>query len=294
MTTRAQSRIRIAAIARPRRHAARIGQRAAGYTVMALVTVLIAAPLIWMLSTALKDTPEIYRKPITLLPRTVYWSNFRAAWNAKPFDRFYVNSLAVTAVLTMSHLVNSVLCAYALVFTRFRFRNALFLFVLGALMVPNEVTIVPNYLLMSTFGWVDTYQGLVVPTLGVVLGVFLLRQQFRAIPLEIVEAARIDGAGHLGILWNVVLPVARPTLVTVALIYVVSAWNAYLWPLIITNTLTMRTLPIGLRLLLDTEGNTRWGIVMAGVVIVVLPVVAFFLRMQRHLIEGLTSGSVKG
>ena len=287
---------RVAAV-RPARRARRAQfslLRPAGYLTMALVTAIIAVPLLWMLSTALKDTPEIYRKPITLLPESLRWSNFRQAWEAKPFGRFYINSIVVTTALTLSHLVNAVLCAYALVFLRFPFKRVLFMVVLGAMMVPGEVTIVPNYLLMAQLGWVDTYAGLIVPALGVALGVFLLRQAFLTIPRELIEAARIDGAGHLRILWSIVVPVTRPTLVTVALIYVVSGWNSYLWPLIITNSLEMRTLPVGLRFLLDTEGNTRWGIVMAGALIVVAPVVMFFVWMQRHLIAGLTAGSIKG
>src|SRR5262249_12085591 len=150
----------------------------------------------------------------------------------------------------------SILCAYALVFMAFPAKRLFFLFVIGALMVPAEVTIVPNYLMMADLGWVDTYAGILVPMLGAAFGVFLLRQQFRTIPKEIIEAARVDGAGHLGILWSVVLPVSRPAIATIGLIYVVSSWNAYLWPLIITNSLEMRTLPIGLNFLLDTEGNT--------------------------------------
>src|SRR5262249_852930 len=243
---------------------------------------------------AFKTTPEIYRTPVTLLPEHINLKNFRSAWNAVPFERFYINSLFVTGVVASVKVLNSVLSAYALVFMRFPGRRILFLFVIAALMVPHEVTIVPNYLLMADLHWVNTYQGIMLPLLAVAFGTFLLYQHFRSLPHEMIEAARVDGAGHLHILWSVVVPVSRPVIVTVALIYVVSGWNEYLWPPIVTNSLGMRTLPIGLNYLKDTEGNTQWGVVMAGALIVVVPVVAFFLWTQRNLIQGLTSGSVKG
>lgn len=295
MATQAPIRVVAAARTRSRRpHRRAVGWRAAGYVAMALIAVTVAVPLLWMVSAAFKSTPDIYRVPIRLLPETLRWSNFRSAWQAAPFDRFYLNSTVVALIETSVKVSNSVLSAYALTYLRFPAKRVLFFFVIAALMVPNEVTIVPNYLLMAELSWVNTYQGIVLPMLGVALGTFLLRQHFLSLPKEIIEAARVDGAGHGRILWSVVLPVSRPVVVTVTLIYVVSSWNAYLWPLIITNSLDMRTLPIGLGYLLDTEGNTRWGIVMAGGLIVVAPMVAFFLWTQRHLIRGLTAGSVKG
>jgi len=295
MTTQAEARTVAKARAGTRRVA--IGPllwRVAGYAALVLITALILVPLLWMISAAFKTRQEIYRTPVTLLPDQINLDNFRAAWEAAPFGRFYVNSLIVTGIVASVKVINSVLSAYALVFMRFPGRRILFLFVIAALMVPQEVTIVPNYLLMADLGWVNSYPGIIFPLLAVAFGTFLLNQHFRSLPREMIEAARVDGSGHLRILWSVVLPVSRPVVVTVALIYVVSGWNEYLWPLIVTNTLEMRTLPIGLNYLKDTEGNTQWGVVMAGALIVIVPVVAFFLWTQRHLIQGLTSGSVKG
>jgi sn-glycerol 3-phosphate transport system permease protein len=295
MATQAERRTLPAARQRIRRREMRpLLRRITGYAAMVLITALILVPLLWMVSAAFKTRAEIYRVPITLLPEQINLDNFTAAWNAAPFGRFYLNSLIVTGVVASVKVVNSVLSAYALVFMRFPGRQILFIYVIAALMVPNEVTIVPNYLLMADAGWVNTYQGIIFPLLAVAFGTFLLRQHFRSLPREMIEAARVDGAGHLRILWSVVMPVSRPVIVTVALIYVVAGWNEYLWPLIVTNSLEMRTLPIGLNYLRDTEGNTAWGTVMAGALIVVAPVVAFFLWTQRHLIQGLTSGSVKG
>lgn len=295
MATDTRTAPRIRAGARPRRlNLWRLGRLGAGYGVMLLISAVIAVPLLWMISAAFKTTPEIYRTPVTLLPDRLRWSNFADAWTSVPFGRFYLNSLVVTTLVAGIKVVNSVLSAYALVFMRFPGKKLVFIVVIAALMVPNEITIVPNYLLMADWGWVNSYPGIIVPLLAVAFGTFLLRQHFRALPREMIEAARVDGAGHLQILWSVVLPVSRPVVATVTLIYVVQAWNEYLWPLIITNSPEMRTLPVGLTYLLNVEGNTAWGTVMAGSVIVIAPVLAFFLWTQRHLIQGLTSGSVKG
>jgi sn-glycerol 3-phosphate transport system permease protein len=295
MATTAETRSRLAAAERSRRRSW-LGLRwvVGGYLTMILIAAVMAVPLLWMVTTAFKSVPEIYRTPITLVPERLRWENFRDAWQAVPFGRFLLNTLIVAGVATLVKVINAVVSAYALVFMQVRARKLLFMFVVAALMVPNEVTIVPNYLLIADLGWVNTYQGILLPMLGVAYGVFLLRQHFMSLPKEIMEAVRVDGAGHLRTLLWVVLPVSRPVVVTVTLIYLVADWNAYLWPLIVTNSLEMRTLPIGLAYLLDTEGNTRWGIVMAGSLIVVAPVLASFLWMQRHLVHGLTSGSVKG
>lgn len=268
--------------------------RAAGYATMIIVAVIIALPLLWMLFAAFKERAEIYSVPISFFPRTIDWGNFRQAWESAPFERFFINSIIVTFVATVVQVVNSIASAYALVFLKIRYRSAAFLVIIAALFVPNEITIIPNYLLMADLGWVNTLPGIIVPQLAVVIGTFLLRQYFLTIPRDIFDAARVDGAGHLRILWSIILPAARPAIATTTLIYMVSSWNAYLWPLIITNSTSMRTLPVGLTYLLDVEGNNDWGVVMAGGLIVLAPVLVFFLWAQRHLIEGLTAGSVKG
>jgi sn-glycerol 3-phosphate transport system permease protein len=141
---------------------------------------------------------------------------------------------------------------------------------------------------------VNTYQGIVIPGAAVAFGTFLLRQHFLTLPREVIEAARIDGAGHLRLLWSVVLPMSRPTLVTFGLISVVGKWNEYIWPLLVARSAEMTTLPVGLTLLQDSEGSNEWGIIMAGSVMVVLPVLILFVWAQRHIVEGLTAGSVKG
>jgi sn-glycerol 3-phosphate transport system permease protein len=264
------------------------------YLVAVLAVVVICLPLVWMLAASLKTRAELYSVPVELLPADPQWSNYSKAWNAVPFGRFFVNSVITTVLATLLKLLNGVLTAYALVFMDVRIRKFVFVAVVAALMVPEQVVLIPNYVLVSDLDWLNTYQGLVVPNAAVALGTFLMRQHFLTIPTSLVEAARLDGVGHLGLLWKVLLPVSRPSLAAFAVIAVVARWNDYLWPLLVTNTDQMKTLPVGLTLLQDSEGQSEWGIVMAGAVMVVVPIILLFLRAQRHLVEGLTAGSVKG
>jgi sn-glycerol 3-phosphate transport system permease protein len=165
---------------------------------------------------------------------------------------------------------------------------------LAALMVPNQVTILPNFLTISRLDWVNTYQGIVVPGASVAYGTFLLRQYYRTLPRDILDAAMVDGAGHLRILGTVVLPLAKPAIISFALLSIVAKWNDFLWPLIVTNTKEMRVLPIGIYWLVVEEGTIEWGVVMAGTFFVVLPVVAVFLYAQRYIVDGIAAGAVKG
>lgn len=274
----------------------RAGQ-AASYAAMALAVLLIGAPLLWMVSGSLRTTREIYAMPPVWIPAQPRWENFTDAWNAAPFGRFYVNSLLTTLAGAGLELVNATLSAYALAFLRFPFKNLVFVLILCALMVPAQVTILPNYLLLAdVFGssWIDTYQGIVLPGAAVAYGTFLLRQSFLGLPREVLEAARIDGCGHLRLLRDHVLPMSRPVLITFAMISLVAKWNDYLWPLVVTTTQEMRTLTVGITYLFDQEGNTDWGVVMAASIFVMAPLLIVFVWAQRHVIAGITAGATKG
>ena len=277
---------------RPRR--AGLGWRLAGYAAMILAVVIIGAPLYWMATAAFKTNAEIYTAPPKWIPVHPTLENFVRAWNAAPFGRFYVNSIVVTLVTTLGKMVNAVLCGYAFAYLRFPKKNLLFVLVLCALMIPEEVTILPNYLTVARLRWVNTYWGLVVPTFGSAFGTFLMRQHFLSLPREVLEAAEVDGASHWQTLWQVVLPMSRPVLATLLLLTVVQRWNEFLWPLIVTNSATMRTLPIGVFTLFQQEGQTVWGSVMAGTILVVTPVLLLYLWAQRYIVEGIAAGAVKG
>jgi sn-glycerol 3-phosphate transport system permease protein len=268
--------------------------QAAGYVAMVCAIAIIGLPLAWLISAAFKETPEIYAVPTTWIPREPTLQNFPRAWNAAPFGMYYINTMFITAVSVTGKLILGATTAYGLVMLRFPCKTAVFALILGALMIPPQVVIVPNYLFFADLGWVNTYQALIIPHLATAIGAFLLRQAFLSIPREVLDAAKVDGAGHLRTLWGIMIPLSLPVLVTFGLIATQDVWNDFLWPLIITNTANMRTLPIGIFWLLDSEGNTQWGVVMVGAMYVILPLLILFWFAQRYIVEGIAAGAVKG
>jgi ABC-type glycerol-3-phosphate transport system permease component len=279
--------------ARPHGLAAR-ARRFGLYVLLIAVGVLMVGPLYWLFSSSLKPSADIHSFPPVWWPSKLEWGNYVDAWRSAPFGDFYLNSLITTSIGTVLEVANAVVTAYAFVFVRFPFKRALFALLLAALMVPGHVTLLPNYLTISDLGWINTYQGIIVPGAGSAFGAFLLRQHMLTLPDEVIDAARIDGAGHLRRLFSVVLPLSRPMVITVAIVSLVSKWNDYIWPLIVTNTDSMRTLPVGLLLLKSSESYVNWGAVMAATVFVVLPVLIVFFVAQRQIVAGLTQGAVKG
>jgi ABC-type glycerol-3-phosphate transport system permease component len=258
------------------------------------VTVVMGFPFFWMLSSALKAPAQVFTSPIVWWPNPVRWSNFVDAWNAAPFATYAVNSLWVATLQVIAEVGLGTLAAYAFARLRVPGRDVVFALVLTALMVPSEITLVPNYVTLARMGLVDTYAGLVLPSAVSAFGIFMLRQHMLRLPAELFEAARIDGAGHAQLLRYVAIPLSLPVMATLALLSFVSSWNAYLWPLIITNSDVRRTLPVGLKLLRDAEQGDPWNLLMAASVIVVLPVVVLFLFTQRSFVRGITAGAMKG
>ncbi|WP_040773357.1 carbohydrate ABC transporter permease, partial [Rhodococcus rhodnii] len=202
--------------------------------------------------------------------------------------------VVITSVLAVVKFTLGVLSAYGLVFLRFPGKNLLFLLVISALMVPNQVTVISNYALVAGWGWRGTFLGIIVPLAGVAFGTFLMRNHFLSLPAEIIEAARMDGAGHARLLFRVVLPLSIPTMVAFAIITIVNEWNEYLWPFLMADDASVAPLPVGLTRLQNNEGLTDWGPVMAGTVLTMVPILVVFLLLQRHMIKGLTTGAVKG
>jgi sn-glycerol 3-phosphate transport system permease protein len=266
----------------------------AAYLGMALCVLLIGLPVYWMMIGAFKQTAEVYQIPPTWIPAQPTFDNFGAAWNSAPFSRYYVNTAITTLFGCGFEIFFAVTSAYAFVFLRFPKKEWLFLILLAALMVPDEVTILPNYLTVAKLNWINTYQGIIVPGASVAYGTFLLRQYYRTLPPDILDAAKVDGAGHRRTLWSIILPLAQPVIISFGLLSLVAKWNDFLWPLIVTNTQAMRVLPIGIYWLMVEEGSIEWGVVMAGTLFVVLPVVIVFLYAQRYIVDGIAAGAVKG
>jgi len=268
--------------------------RALVYATLALAVVLIGLPMYWMLLAAFKTNREIFTSPPTWIPLAPTLENFPAAWSQAPFGRFYINSIIYTAIGGGVKILQAILSGYAFAYLRFPYKDVIFVLLLVALMIPEEFTVLPNFLTLATVGWVNTYQGLLVPGFVSAFGTFLLRQHFMGLPKEVLDAARVDGAGHWRTLWSVVVPMSRPVLATLILLTVVQRWNDFLWPLVITNSTELRPLSIGIALLFQKESGTLWGVVMAGTLFVVTPVLVLFLALQRHIVEGITAGAVKG
>src|SRR5690606_30368472 len=219
------------------------------------------------------------------------------------FGRFYINSIIITVFGAGLQIICGTLCAYAFAFLSFPGKNWLFLLVLAALMVPGEVVILPNFLFFGNtvrdwFGleenWVNTYQAIVLPGAATAFGTFLMRQGFMTLPRDVLDAATVDGAGHLRTMFSIVLPMPKPIVVTCGMRSVVNEWNAYRWPLVSPRTTGMRPVTVGVRLLFDAEGNNNWGVIMAGTSYVILPLLLIYLFAQRYIIDGLTAGATKG
>ncbi|MCF3137772.1 carbohydrate ABC transporter permease [Paenarthrobacter sp. AR 02] len=268
---------------------------AAGYVPLIVATLVVALPLLWMLLSSFKQPGEIVTMDLKILPDSLNLENYATAMTTVPFAQFFANSLIVTVVGSTVKVILAILTAYALVFVRFPFKNVIFVLILVALMVPAQVSILPNYILIAGMGGKNTLWGIILPGLGTAFGTFLLRQHFLTLPPSILEAAEIDGAGHWRRLWQIIVPVSVPSIATVALVTVVSEWNDYIWPLIITDRPETMTLPVGLTLLQNSESNgAGWGILMAGAVLVIVPILLVFAALQRYIVAGLTQGSVTG
>jgi sn-glycerol 3-phosphate transport system permease protein len=272
------------------------GIKVLGYAAMACVLVLIGVPLYWMVITSFKDRSDIYVQPANWWPHVFHAANYAEATTNVPFWTFVRNSIIITSVVSAVKFVLGVLSAYGLVFLRFPFKNVVFLTIIAALMVPNQITVISNYALIAQMGWRNTFQGIIVPLCGIAFGTFLMRNHFLSLPSEVIEAARMDGARSWRLLTRVVLPISGPTMVAFAMISIVDTWNEYLWPFLISDDGSVAPLPVGLTLLQDNEnpGSTNWGPVMAGTVLTMVPMLVIFLVLQRHMIKGLTSGAVKG
>lgn len=267
---------------------------AGGYLPILIAMAIIVLPLLWMAVASFKPAGEIITMQPTFLPQEPTLDNYRHVADTVPLLTVLGKSLIVTIVGSVIKVVLAVTTAYALVFIDFRFTNAVFLAILVALMVPPEAALLPNYMTISALGGRNTLWGIILPGLGTAFGTFLLRQQFKTLPKDLLEAAALDGAGHAKRLWRIVAPVSAPTIATVALVTIVGEWNSFMWPLIITDSVHMMTLPVGLNLLQSIEGQTgSYGYLMAGAVLVIVPVLVVFAALQRFIVSGLTQGAVK-
>jgi ABC-type glycerol-3-phosphate transport system permease component len=258
-----------------------------------ITAVVIGLPFFWMITTAFKSSTEVYQFPPIWLPETFHWDNFITAWQSAPFGRFYINSIITTVAGVALEVLIATLTAYAFARIEFPHRDALFVVVLAAMMIPGQLALIPNYVTLHHLGWINTLQGIVVPHISSVFGAFLLRQAFLSLSQEIFDAAKIDGASHLRSLFSIAIPIVKPVIATLVLYLFIAKWNAYLWPLIVTNSQNMRTLPVGLVMVRHAEYQIGPEHLMAASLFVLLPVLIVFFAAQKQLIEGIAAGAVK-
>ncbi|HKH87191.1 MAG TPA: carbohydrate ABC transporter permease [Acidimicrobiales bacterium] len=274
--------------------ASRTGLRAvARYLLLAVVSFVVLFPIYMTVVTSLLTPPQIARRPPLLYPPNPQWGNFVTGFNAGHLGEYLRNSAIVSICITVAVVTTSVLAAYAFAFIRFPLKRVLFALCLASLMVPAEVTIIPNYRTVAAFGWLNTFPALIVPFMASGVGIFLFRQAFRGLPTELRDAATLDGLGHFKFLIRVVLPLSRPVLGAFGVFAFLGAWNQYLWPLIVTRTDSVRTVQIGLNQLVGSS-FTDIGVRAAGTVLAALPIFIVLLIFQRSLVRGLTTGAVKG
>jgi sn-glycerol 3-phosphate transport system permease protein len=259
----------------------------------AIVALIFLFPFVWMILTSFKSLVETTVFPPKWIPSTFHWENFAQAWQTGPFMTYFMNSVLVTLSILILQLLTGIPAAYA--FARFKFKGAQALFglTLIALMIPPQITFLPVFIQMSGWGFINTYVPLILPYAASGFGIFMLRQTFKQVPEEVIEAARLDQASEWKILWRIMVPMARPVLVTFGLFSFIYHWNDYFWTLVMTNQDMVRTLPVGIARLKSSEGGVAWNIVMAGNMILVVPILIAFFFAQRQIIKAFVYSGVK-
>lgn len=251
-------------------------------------------PFMLMVTLALSPMDKVMTYPPLLVPTDPTLKNFQDVISAGSFFKYFINSIVVSAITTAGQMITCSMAGYAFARLDFKFKNPLFLIFLATMMIPTQVNLVPLFSLMQKLGWVNTYFALVVPGLFSAFGIFLMRQYFLTLPKELEDSGKIDGCTQWGIFWKIFFPLSVPSLAALGIFSFISTWNSFLWPLLVTNSETLRTLPVGLAAFKSSFREvTNWSLLMAGTLISVVPAIGVFLVGQKYFIAGITSGSVK-
>ncbi|MFB9618422.1 carbohydrate ABC transporter permease [Brooklawnia cerclae] len=280
--------------------------RIALYSLLGIIAVVMVMPFVWMVLTSLKSSQDLAASPPTLLPTEWKWSNYAEAMQAAPFVTYARNSLIIAVSHTAINLVIASMAGYALARLKFRGSNLAFMAVLGALMIPTYTKIIPEFLIvrfMPLFGgndlfgqggtgWLDTWWALIVPGAVTPFAVFLFRQFYMDLPVELEEAARLDGVSELGIWARIMTPLIKPAFITAGLLTFVDSWNNFLWPLIVTHSDSMRVIQVGLSVF-RTENGTQWAYLMAGTTLATAPMVLLFILGQKYFVRGFANAGIK-
>lgn len=270
----------------------RIGQTIS-YIILIAGACITALPFIWMVLSSFKSALEINMVPPTLIPKEWHWENYVEAFQAAPFGRYFINTLVMTIVSTGASLITTILASYAFARLEFKGKDILFSMFLATMMIPGEMLVITNFLTISKLGWLDTLQALVVPYMANVFNIYLLRQFFMQVPDALYYAAKVDGCGDFKYLWKIMIPLNKNAITTICILNIISCWNAYMWPLLVTNKKENRVLSTGLTTF-TSEAGSDYQLIMAASCILVVPIVIFYLILRKQIISGVSRSGIKG
>ena len=263
------------------------------YFLLVIFAIITVFPFYWMISSSLKSGFEVIQTPPTMLPENVMWSNYSTAFSMAPFGRYFINTIIVTVLSIVSTVVISILSAFAFSHLEFKGRDLIFSIFIASMMIPGEVLIVNNFKTISKLGMIYTYTSLFIPYAASVLYIYMLREFFLTVPKPLYYAAKIDGAGDWKFLWKVLVPIAKPSIITISILVGINSWNAFLWPLLVTNNENMRVLATGLTAFQSDAGN-QYELLMAASSIITVPIVGVYVFLHKKIMNGISLGGTKG
>ncbi len=255
--------------------------------------VIMLFPFFWAFSTSFKSLKEVFRNPFSLFPSHPTFDNYVAIFSKIPFARYMLNSFIVASATTLFQIITAVLGAYAFSRMNFKGKKLTFYSILATMMIPSQLLMIPQYLIVAKLGWINTYEGLILPYASTAVSVFFMRQFFLTIPKDLEDAAIIDGCNQIQILTKIFIPLSKPAISTIAVFSFMWSWNGYFWPLLVVNVPNMRTVQLGLAMF-RTQGGIQWGQFMAGTIVATLPILIVYFFAQKHFIKSITLTGLKG
>ena len=263
------------------------------YFVLVAFAIITLFPFYWMIASSFKDSFEVIQTPPTMFPNKILWENYSTAFSMAPFGRYFLNTILVTILSIVSTVIIAILSAFAFSHLEFKGRDLIFSLFLASMMIPGEVLIVTDFKTISQLGLMDTYSALFVPYMANVLYIYMLREFFLKIPKQLYYAAKVDGSSDWKFLWRIVVPMAKPSIITICILVGINSWNAFLWPLLVTNKESMRLLATGLTAFQSDAGN-QYELIMAASTIITMPIIAIYIFLHKKIMSGISIGGIKG
>lgn len=264
------------------------------YVSLGLLAITTLFPFFWGILTSLKTEQQAIAIPPIWFLSDLHWENYSRAWSMFPFGRFYLNTTIMAVFTTLGSILTSAMAGYALSKFKFKGQRAILMIIIGTMMIPYWVNLVPVYVILAKLKWIDTFWGLIIPQLASPFGIFLMRQYMLSIPSDYIDAGRIDGASEWWVFWKVILPQCTPALATLAIFFFVKSWNSFMWPLVVTSATDMRTVTVGLAFLSGSPERTQYALQMSAATLGMIPAIIVFLVFQRYLTQGISLTGIKG